>query len=191
MASHQLIDSYLEKLGRQLPADAVDELADGLIEAWHHHQAAGLQPAEAAQVAIAEFGDPTLITDAFIQYGPARRTARQLLATGPLIGLCWGATLVTTHAWTLPIPSTARLGFGVTLFATIAALAIAATVKHRYTRLRLATAAGSIGLISLDVVLLGISLWLEPAVTWPLLIAASLSLARLAFSIQALPRVLA
>jgi hypothetical protein len=191
MASHPLIDIYLRQLARQLPPDAVDELADGLIETWHHHQATGLAPADAAIAAIAEFGHPTHITDAFIQHGSARRTARQLLTTGPMVGLCWGTTLITMHAWLWPIPTTARIAFGLVLFATISALAVAAIGQHRYTRTRLAAAAGSMGLISLDTAMLATCALFAPAPAWPIAIAAALSLARLTFSTRTLPRVLA
>lgn len=34
MASHHLIQEHLAELARHLPADTVDELADGLIETW-------------------------------------------------------------------------------------------------------------------------------------------------------------
>ena len=44
MASHQLIDDYLARLAQRLPADAVDELADGITETWQHHLAAGRSP---------------------------------------------------------------------------------------------------------------------------------------------------
>jgi hypothetical protein len=38
-----VIEQYLARLGRDLPAGIVDdELADGLNETWRHHLAAGL-----------------------------------------------------------------------------------------------------------------------------------------------------
>ncbi|MET7970527.1 hypothetical protein [Micromonospora sp. NPDC005305] len=52
IASHHLIDAHLAILARRLPADAVDELADGLTETWQHQLAAGLPPADAARTAL-------------------------------------------------------------------------------------------------------------------------------------------
>jgi hypothetical protein len=109
VAGHQLIDDHLSRLARRLPADTVDELADGLTETWQHHLAAGLHTDEAARAAIGEFGTPDQITAAFIAQAPGRRTARMLLATGPPIGLCWGASLVTAQVWTWPIPVAAMV----------------------------------------------------------------------------------
>ena len=82
MASHPLIDDYVTGLARRLPADTVDELGDGLTEAWQQHLDAGLSPTEAARTAIAEFGTPDQITDAFVAQAPGRRRALLLLATG-------------------------------------------------------------------------------------------------------------
>ncbi|MCI0690300.1 MAG: hypothetical protein L0Y54_24135, partial [Sporichthyaceae bacterium] len=104
MASHQLIDAYLAELGARLPADTIDELADGLTETWQHHLRLGINPDQAARAAIAEFGTTQQINDAFVASAPGRRTARMLLATGPLAGICWGTSLITAKAWTWPIP---------------------------------------------------------------------------------------
>jgi hypothetical protein len=49
MASHRLIDAYLAGLAERLPADAIDELADGLVEISHHHLQDGLRPEQAAR----------------------------------------------------------------------------------------------------------------------------------------------
>ena len=38
MASHQLIDAYLGSVAPRLPADTVDELADGLTETYRRHR---------------------------------------------------------------------------------------------------------------------------------------------------------
>jgi hypothetical protein len=70
MARHHLIDDHLALLADRLPGSAVDELADRLTETWHHHLAAGLSPASAADAAIAEFGTPDQILDAFVTQHP-------------------------------------------------------------------------------------------------------------------------
>src|SRR5215207_2147111 len=104
MASHRLIEEYLAELARHLPADVVDELADGLIETWRHFASSGLAPTSAARAAIAEFGTPEEITRGFVAQAPGRRTAVLLLASGPLVGVCWGTTLVAAEVWTWPVP---------------------------------------------------------------------------------------
>jgi hypothetical protein len=48
VASHPLIEAHLSTLRGRLPADAVDELADGLIETYHHHLAEDADPYTAA-----------------------------------------------------------------------------------------------------------------------------------------------
>ena len=110
MASHALIEACLAELGRQLPGDVVDELADGLIETYERQLSRGATPRAAAESAIAEFGDATLIAAAFARHAPARRAALALLVTGPAVGACWGVTLLTGHVWTWPIPDISAAG---------------------------------------------------------------------------------
>jgi hypothetical protein len=74
VASHQLIDAHLATLAARLPSDAVDELADGLHETWHHYLDAGVASTDAARAAITEFGTAEQITDAFVRHAPGRRT---------------------------------------------------------------------------------------------------------------------
>jgi hypothetical protein len=52
-----LISAYLADLHRRLPAGLTEEIADGLAEASEQHLAAGLNAHNAAQAAVAEFGD--------------------------------------------------------------------------------------------------------------------------------------
>ena len=88
-----LIDRYLAALSAQLPAQIVEELADGLNQTHRRYLGQGLDAGAAAEAAIAEFGEPPVILGAFTRASPARRTARRLLATGPAVGACWGAAL--------------------------------------------------------------------------------------------------
>jgi len=46
----------------------------------------GLAPDAAARAAVAEVGEPALVAGAFTRASPARRTARLLLMTGPMVG---------------------------------------------------------------------------------------------------------
>ena len=189
MASHPLIDGHVAYLGRRLPADTVDELADGLNETWRHHIASGLPPADAAQAAIAEFGTPDQIVNAFVTQSPGRRIALMLLASGPLIGACWGASLIAAHAWMWPVSTPAAAAFGLTLVAVITALVTAATSRRSYRRTRLA-AAGGLGLLALDATMLAAAVLVAPTFVWPMAAAITASLARISLTLRSLPRVL-
>jgi hypothetical protein len=190
MADHELIGAHLATLARQLPPDVVDELTDGLTETWHRHLATGLSPAEAARAAIAEFGTPEQITDAFVTHAPGRRAALLLLATGPVAALCWGSTLVTSRAWTWPIPTTAAVVLACVLLLSVAVLLAAATSRHSYRRTRLA-GFGGLAVIALDITMLTVVLLVAPSRAWPIVGAITLSLARIAITTRLLPRTLA
>src|SRR5262249_19068794 len=98
MAGHHLIDGYLAGLARVLPAGVVDELAGGLAEAYGRQRRSGLDPDAAAFAAISGYGAPGVVLGAFARPTPGRRLARALVLSGPLVGLCWAATLVLGHA---------------------------------------------------------------------------------------------
>jgi hypothetical protein len=186
MAGHQLIDDHLTDLARHLPPDVVDELADGLTETWQRHLAAGLPPAQAARDAIAEFGTTGQIIDAFVAHSAGRRTARLLLATGPLVGACWGAALVVAHVWAWPVPTPVAVVFAGALLAVVAALVLSATSRHDYRRARLG-AAGGCGLVALDLTMVIAVLSIAPALVWPVAIAVPLSLVRIGLTLRSLP----
>jgi hypothetical protein len=186
MASHPLIDTHLADLARRLPTEAVDELGDGLTETWHHHLAAGRPPADAARAAIAEFGTATQIVEAFVTNCPGRRTARLLLASGPIVGVCWGASLVAAHAWEWPIPPSAAIAVGAALLAVVAALITSATSRRSYRRAQLGTA-GGIGVIALDLTMLAAAVLVAPTMVWPMLVAVPVSLARIGLTLRSLP----
>jgi hypothetical protein len=188
MAGHELIDTYLAALGCRLPAEAVDELADGLHEAWHHRLATGLPPADAARAAIAEFGTVEQVVHAFVVDAPGRRSARLLLATGPLVGLSWGAGLVTAHVWTWPVPLPAAVAFGMALIAMAGVLLIAATGTSSLRRTRLGMA-GGLGLFALDLTMLAAVFVVAPALSWPMYAAIPASLARMAFTVRSIPAI--
>ena len=190
MASHHLIDAYLADLARRLPADPVDELADGLHETWQHHLASGMTPAHAARAAIAEFGTPDQVTHAFVAQAPGRRTAVTLLATGPLVGACWGTTLVATKVWTWPVPAPVAVVFAVTLLGVVAALVLAATSRRSYRRTRLG-AVGGVGIVVLDAAMLTAVALLAVAPVWPMFIAIPVSLTRIGLTLRSLPTTLA
>jgi hypothetical protein len=109
-ASPPLLEGWLTELTSRLggPARAraaiVAELRDGLDDATAAGQAAGLPPDQAAQAAIAEFGDPATIAAAFapeLAAARARRTGLALLASGPLIAATWLAAITSgIPTWT-------------------------------------------------------------------------------------------
>ena len=189
MAQPRLIADYLAQLAGRLPARVVYELADGLHETFLAHRRAGRAPDEAAQHAVAEFGDPATIIAAFLAASPARRAARVLLLTGPLVGGAWATALLTLHAWTWPVPAWAPAGFGAVLLTCVAMVAVAA-FGQRYRRAARSAVAASLAVLALDVAMISYVNAAGLLTTWPLLLAAPLSLGRSMFTLRTLPRVL-
>lgn len=189
MPGTNLIRDYLAALAAQLPAPIVTELADGLDQAHQHYLAEGLDPGAAAEAAVMEFGQPNEILTAFVEASPARYAARRLLATGPLIGLCWATVLITDRAWTWPAPVVLRIAPGVLLVIAIAMLARAA-FGRRYRSVRHAGVAGCLGIALLDLTMLLTAVLISPVIVWPIVIAALASAARISFSAHILRAVL-
>ncbi|MFI6317565.1 permease prefix domain 1-containing protein [Nonomuraea sp. NPDC050556] len=189
MAGHELISAQLAILAARLPAQAVEELADGLHEAYEA-QLDGHDPDAAARAAIAEFGDAETITAAFFRDSPWRRMAVLLLATGPFMGLVWGLSLVSARAWNWPIPVGVRLTYGALLLAVAGTLLAVALERRAYRRARAATLAGAMGLMALDVAMLVAVVSVPSVALWPLLLAVPASLIRVLATLRALPPVL-
>jgi hypothetical protein len=189
MPQASLITDYLSVLSAQLPAPLVEELADGLDETHQHYLTQGLTPAAAASAAVAEFGEPQVIVAAFTRMSPARHAARRLLATGPVVGGCWAAALITGRAWTWPVPATVLLLIGVALITVIGLLA-AAAFGRRYLSARRAGAVACVGITVLDGVMLITAVLAIPVLAWPVILAAAASIARLTFTARVLPAVL-
>ena len=183
-----LITSYLTGLRRSLPAPVADEAADGLIETYERQLAAGVGDQQAARAALADFGDLEMVVGEYTRQAPGRRAARLLLATGPAAGACWAVALITSRAWTWPVPAAARLAFGAVLLLTILTLLFVATSRHSYPRTRLALAAGPV-IIALDTTAVAAALTVAPALTSVLLIAMAISLSRIAFTARTLRRI--
>jgi hypothetical protein len=186
MASHQLIDDYLADLAGRLPAEVVDELADGLFETWQHHLSSGLGSDEAARTAIAEFGIADRVADEFVAQAPGRRMARLLLATGPIMALCWGPTLVAAKVWSWSVPWPAGAAYVLAFVAVVASLLVAAANRHSYRRTRLGLA-GGVGLIALDAAMVAAAAALAPVFVWPMVLAIPASLARIGLALRSLP----
>jgi hypothetical protein len=90
--------AYLADLAARLRGprrrrDAIlTELRDGLGHATDDHIAAGLSPDQATTAAIAQFGTPQVVADAFageLATAYARHTIAWYIATGPMVGIWW------------------------------------------------------------------------------------------------------
>lgn len=188
MPGHPLIRNYLADL-RGLPAEVVDELTDGLLETYEHHRARGHAPQDAARAAIAEFGSAVDVIAAFDRIAPGRRTARVLLATGPLVGLCWGTALVTARVWTWSIPSWSLPALGAALVLVIVVLLVAAHASRGRARHAAAAGAGTIAL--LDVLVVAGVIATTPVLSGLLQVALLASVVRACLSVRTLPGILA
>jgi hypothetical protein len=189
MPGPSLISDYLTALSAQLPAPIVEDLADGLGQTRQHYLNQGLDPDAATGAALAEFGPPPVIVAAFTRVSPARRTARRLLASGPVVGACWAAALLTSRAWTWPVPTAGRVLFGLVLISIIGLLATAA-FGSKYRSVGRAGAAGCVGITVFDAAMLITVTLALPAVIGPITLALAASAARLIFTARALRPVL-
>jgi hypothetical protein len=181
MSEPGLITDYLARLSADLPGGFVEELADGLDQTRQHYLEDGLDPDAAARAAVADFGDPGLIVTAFARASPARRTARRLLAAGPIAGACWGAALLTSRAGTWQVPLAARVLFGLALIAVVGLLAVAA-LGQGYRQVCHAGAAGCVGIAAIDAAMLTAVMVAIPVLAWPVTLAIAASTARLSFT---------
>jgi hypothetical protein len=189
MAQPGLIADYLGQLAGRLPGRVIEELADGLNETYLAQRRAGRTPEDAARHAIAEFGDPSTIIAAFVAASPARRAARALLLTGPLVGGAWAIALLTLHAWDWPVPAWVRAGFAAVLLTGVAMVAGAA-FGQRYRRAARNALAASVAVLALDLAMLSYVNAAGLLTTWPVLLAAPLSAGRSVFTLSRLPQVL-
>ena len=189
MPGTRLISDYLAALSADLPAQIVEELADGLDETYHGYLGQGLAPDAAARAAVEEFGEPRVIVDAFTDASHSRKTARRLLAAGPGVGMCWAVVLITARAWQWPVPVAARVLFGVSLITVIGLLAAAAFGRH-YRLVRRAAAAACVGTAVLDAMMIGTALAAAPVLVWPVTAAVALSAGRSAFALRNVPHTL-
>jgi hypothetical protein len=188
MAQPGLMGDYLSQLAARLPAPIVEELADGLHETYLAQRRAGHTADDAARRAIAEFGDPAIISAAFLAASAARRAAWALLLTGPVVGGAWATVLLTQHAWDWPVPAWTRAGFGSVLLTGVALVAVAA-FAHRYRRAARSAAAAILAVLTLDLAMLSYVGVAGLLTTWPVLLAAPLSAGRSVLTLSRLPRI--
>ena len=190
MSEPRLISRYLAVLAAQLPASIVEELADGLAETHRFYLRQGLAPERAAESAVAEFGEPEAIVAGFARVNPARRAARRLLGLGPVVGTCWIMALLTGRPGALGVPLAARILVVLALAAVIALLA-AAALGSRYRRAARSGAAGFLGVIALDAVLITGVMFAGAPLTWVLAGAMAASAVRISLAVRALRPALA
>jgi hypothetical protein len=188
VAGHPLIDQRLAALRRALPTDLIDELADGLHASYHDHLTTTGDPDTAAHAAVTGFGDTDTILAAYLDAAPARRTARLLLACGPVTGAAWAAALLTAPAWIGQAPLPVRLLLGATVVALAALLATAATGPRRYRLLAPCTAAACTGTLALDTTMITFGLLTGPTTHPALVLALAASTARALLVARRLPR---
>jgi hypothetical protein len=188
VAEPRLIADYRSALSRRLPEPLVDEIADGLAETYEYYVATGIAPDQAAQAALAEFGDADTIAAAFAIDAPARRTARALLAMGPATGACWALALISEHAWRWFLPGSATAGLGIALAAIISLLACAAR-SGSYRLGRRAMTAACLALIALDCSLIAAVALPDAVRAWPVALAVTAGAVRVCFTARALRRV--
>jgi hypothetical protein len=134
-AAEQAIGSYLAQIAAGLPGpasarrDIVAELGTGLADAADAHRCAGLDPAQAARAAIAEFGSPDGVVAGFrgeLAAATARRTTLTLMTVGPLTGALWVIAGLASHIHRFPT--------GAQLATHIAIIAVAAAIgSHLFT----------------------------------------------------------
>ena len=190
MADHSLIAAFRDDLSARLPADLAEEVADGLTDAYEQYLCSGMSPDKAAAAALAEFGDSDLVVDAFRRSSPARRLARALIVTGPVVGGLWAAALITSRAWDWPIPIGARLVAGPLVVVSVSLLVTAVLTRH-YQALRRAGIAGCLCVAVLDASMITTVMVLAPVARWLFVIAACVSAGRLTFVAWAMRKILA
>ncbi len=190
MAEPRLIANYRAILCAELPLALAEEVSDGLGDTYAKYLRRGMAADDAAQAAVGEFGDARAVVEGFSRASAARRVAQELLMTGPAVGTCWAAMLITSRAWEWPVPVIARLLLGGLLVASVIVL-VTAVRARRYWTVRRSGAVGCIGLAALDV-----SLITGVMVSWPgmrslAVIAILASAARLMCIARVLPRYMA
>ncbi|WAX58414.1 permease prefix domain 1-containing protein [Jatrophihabitans cynanchi] len=189
MSRSGLIDAYLAQMASRLPAPIIAELADGLHDTYDAHRARGLGSEQAERAAVTEFGDLATVVAAFVAASTARRAARFLLVTGPVVGATWAAVLLARHGWDWPLGLATRIGLGTAVLTAVALLA-AAAFQTRYRAAARSTAAACLLVLAVDAGMLGYIVTTGQLASWPVPVAATLSAVRVGFTLTRLPRVL-
>lgn len=190
MAEHSLIQRYNDVLLAELPIQLAEEVADGLAEANARYARQGMSCDDAAQAAVAEFGEARAVVAGLTRVSPAQWTARRLIATGPVVGGCWVVALIAGRAWEWPVPSIARALVGAVLITSVIVL-LTAAVARRYRVAQRAGVAGCAGLALIDASAITMVATTAPTMGWLALLATCASMLRLVFVTRAVRPVLA
>lgn len=178
MAEARVITTYLEALSERLPAEIVDELADGLAETHLAYLRRGLDPDPAAEAATAEFGEPDVVIASFAASNPARLIARRLLLIGPAVGTCWTVALIASRAWDWHVPALAPVLLGLAVVVTIGLL-VAAVLSRAYLPARRAGLVACAATTALDAAVITGVIAIAPSITWLMVAAITASAARI------------
>ena len=187
---HPLLAAHLSELAVQLPGDLVEEMADGLLATYDRLTVTCPTPDTAAAAAVAEFGDAGTIAREFRRVAPGRHLARLLLATGPPVGACWAATLISEHAWRWPVAAPLKVLFAALLAVLVASLVAVSLARYSYRRLNHFAAGAGLGLLAMDATLLTTLIALSPSLEGPPLLAVMASGARITLTGTRLPALL-
>lgn len=173
-ADDPVVIAYLDALDRALPAGrraraAIRaELSDGLACAIAARVACGDDPQTAALAAVAEFGDPLVVSRAFareLAAESAHRIGLGLMVGGPLVGLLWVATSPGT-GWAARIGATLS---AVPVYSMFLLLVIPAAIVAARRANLLAAQVAAIGCAAGDAVLLSTALLGGHAERWAVL----------------------
>jgi hypothetical protein len=180
VAEPSLIKNYRDALAGELPQRIAEEVADGLAETREKYLHQGLSLEEADLAAVAEFGDPRTLIEAFSHANPVRAAARRLTLTGPVVGLCWGALLIADRAWNWDVPPIVPVLVGLTLATVVLSLVTATFARSYRLVLRCATTA-CVSLAVLDSAAISTVMITLPVVRWLAVVAACASASRLTY----------
>jgi len=187
---HPLLAAHLSELAAQLPGDVVEELTDGLLATYDRHTASGATPDTAAAATVVEFGDAATIARHFRRLAPGRHLARLLLATGPPVGACWAAALISEHAWRWPVALPLKILLAALLAVLVATMVTVSLARYPYRRLNHLAAGAGLGLLAMDTTLLTTLIALSPSLEGPPLLAVLASTARITLTGTRLPALL-
>jgi hypothetical protein len=103
-AARAVVEEYLTQFAEALPgsrrvrAAIAAEITDGLLAEVEEHQNRGAPPARAAELAVADFGEPRELAAGFaleLAGATAHRVGLALVSTGPVVGLTWVAVFAS------------------------------------------------------------------------------------------------
>ncbi|HET6532631.1 MAG TPA: permease prefix domain 1-containing protein [Actinoplanes sp.] len=203
LPAEERLTQYLDEIAaalhgpRRRQQRILAELRDGVEQSAHTRTARGATPEQALAAALAEFGHPTDIANAFrpeMAIADARRILAWLLATGPLVGLWWllilhpqpwhggPAALITA----IPVVPLIAVAISCALATLVTTGRLIRWIPEAAPRTAV-TAASSVAafIVACDVTIIAVG-WSAASAEFLGVIAVGASLARIACSISAL-----